>query len=65
MINLKKNHQDPDFYAKTLYSEGLKCSDIIYATDRVQTAVKVINVIDDIWVKGNCDGLSLKVLFFL
>ena len=46
---------DPDLYATTLYTNGLKCSEIVEAADRVQTAVKITDIIDDIWATSNCN----------
>lgn len=46
---------DVDLYAKSLYKKGLKCKNIVEATDRVQTIVKIFNTIEDIWSDANCN----------
>ena len=67
----KKIENDPNLYAKTLYTNGLKCTDIVEATDKVQIEVKVLAAIDRIWTNANCDGnfksfliLISKLFFF-
>lgn len=47
---------DVDVYATSLYKKGLKCQDIVDATDKVQTIVKIFTTIDTIWDTANCEG---------
>lgn len=46
---------DVDVYATSLYKKGLKCQDIVDATDKVQTIVKIFTTIDTIWTAANCE----------
>jgi len=46
---------DVDLYATTLYKKGLKCQNIVEATDKVQTIVKIFHTIDTIWDDANCN----------
>lgn len=46
---------DIDVYATTLYKKGLKCKNIVEATDKVQTIVKIFSTIDVIWDEANCN----------
>lgn len=45
---------DIEVYATSLYKKGLKCKNIVEATDKVQTIVKIFNTIDVIWSEANC-----------
>lgn len=46
---------DVDLYATSLYQNGLKCQNIVEATDKVQTIVKIFQTIDTIWDQANCN----------
>jgi hypothetical protein len=57
---------DVDVYATSLYKKGLKCEDIVDATDKVQTIVKIFSLIDTIWSSANCNGTkTLNSFIFL
>lgn len=48
--------KDKEIFATSLYDGGLKCIDIVEATDRVQVIVKMFKTVEDIWSNSNCDG---------
>ncbi|CAF0851881.1 unnamed protein product [Brachionus calyciflorus] len=47
--------QNSDIYAQTLYRDGLTCENIVKATDRVQTVVRISNTINEIWDASRCE----------
>lgn len=56
--------KNPDVYAKTLYNNGLTCENIVQATDRVQTVVRISNTIREIWDASRCEGSQKFILIF-
>ena len=38
-----------------MYKDGLTCENIVKATDRVQTVVRISNTIMDIWDASRCE----------
>ena len=48
--------QDNEIFATSLYKDGLKCIDIVEATDKVQVIVKMFETIETIWIDANCDS---------